>query len=194
MRKNLNQRVRGWTFASLALLLLAPALVLVPALASVVPTVKWAPPAPMTYGEPLGAAQLNATSSVAGDFVYFPRAGTFFNAGTQQLLAIFFPKNSADYSAVSNTVALVVKRANLLVSSEDVSRAQGVENTQFKGKIAGLVRGDSVKVKYVTKAQKDSPAGGYSIVPVCESSGMCLHNYSVTLNIGQLTITKTNPR
>ena len=188
MRKNLNQRVGGWIIASLALLLLAPVL------AAVAPTVKWATPAALTYGEPLGAAQLNATSSVAGDFVYFPRAGTFFNSGTQQLVAIFFPKNNANYSAVSNTVTLLVNRAKLSLSVNDTSRVQGVDNPQFIGKIEGLVRGDSVKVKYVTKAQKNSPAGGYSIVPVCESSGMCLHNYSVNLNIGQLTITKTNPR
>ena len=39
------------------------------------PAITWATPAAITYGTPLSATQLNATSTVAGTFVYSPAAG-----------------------------------------------------------------------------------------------------------------------
>ncbi len=44
-------------------------------------TVTWANPSAITYGTALGAAQLNATASVPGTFVYNPTAGTVLAAG-----------------------------------------------------------------------------------------------------------------
>ena len=45
------------------------------------PVVTWSAPAPMVYGPPLSAAQLNATANVPGTFTYSPAAGTILNAG-----------------------------------------------------------------------------------------------------------------
>ena len=39
------------------------------------PVITWANPAPIVYGTPLSATQLNATASVAGTFVYDPPGG-----------------------------------------------------------------------------------------------------------------------
>jgi Flp pilus assembly CpaE family ATPase len=75
------------------------------------PEISWPTPAPITYGEALGAAQLNATASVSGRFVYAPAAGEVLGAGTHTLSVTFTPTDSADYAAVQTTVSLTVAKA-----------------------------------------------------------------------------------
>ena len=74
-------------------------------------TITWATPAAITYGAALSAAQLDATSSVAGTFVYTPSAGTVLKAGSQTLSVTFTPTDSTDYSTATATVTLTVKQA-----------------------------------------------------------------------------------
>jgi len=76
---------------------------------NVIPTLGWANPAPITFGTPLGLAQLNATSSVAGTFVYTPPAGTVLNPGSNQVLAATFtPADTTTYTNASATVLIDV--------------------------------------------------------------------------------------
>jgi YVTN family beta-propeller protein len=75
------------------------------------PTMTWANPAAITYGAPLSATQLNATSSVPGAFVYTPAAGTVLSAGTQTLNVSFTPTDSTDYTTAIQTVSLTVNKA-----------------------------------------------------------------------------------
>ena len=49
------------------------------------PAITWATPAAITYGTALSATQLNASSTVAGTFVYTPAAGAVLTAGPQTL-------------------------------------------------------------------------------------------------------------
>jgi hypothetical protein len=58
--------------------------------------ITWAP-APLTYGEVLGAAQLNATASTPGTFTYTQPAGTLFNPGPRTLNLIFNATDSLNY-------------------------------------------------------------------------------------------------
>ena len=67
-------------------------------------TIKWATPAAITYGTALSATQLDATSSVAGTFVYTPAAGTVLKAGAQTLSVTFTPTDSTEYSTTTATV------------------------------------------------------------------------------------------
>ena len=71
--------------------------------------VAWAPPAPITYGTPLSVAQLNATASMGGTFVYDPAPGTILNSGTHTLTARFTPADPR-YQPVSVSVTLEVKK------------------------------------------------------------------------------------
>src|SRR5207253_1048783 len=48
------------------------------------PVLTWTTPADIIYGTALGATQLNASSNVAGTFVYTPAAGAVLSAGTAQ--------------------------------------------------------------------------------------------------------------
>ena len=75
------------------------------------PAVSWPAPAPIVYGAQLGAAQLNATSPVAGTFTYSPSAGTVLNAGQQTLNVTFTPNDMVDYVSTTATVTLNVHPA-----------------------------------------------------------------------------------
>src|ERR1700728_2012968 len=74
------------------------------------PTITWATPAAITYGTALSGTQLDATTSVAGTFVYTPAAGTVLAAGTQTLSVTFTPTNTTDYNTVTATVSLTVNQ------------------------------------------------------------------------------------
>ena len=72
------------------------------------PSITWATPAAITYGTALSSAQLNATASVAGTFVYSPAAGTVPAAGTDTLSVTFTPSDTTDYTTTTATVTLAV--------------------------------------------------------------------------------------
>ena len=76
--------------------------------ASTSPPITWSTPAPILYGTRLSDAQLNATSSVPGTFVYTPSAGTLLHAGLQTLTVTFTPSDTTLYTTTSRTVTLVV--------------------------------------------------------------------------------------
>ena len=59
------------------------------------PAIPWATPAAIPYGTALSAAQLDASSTVAGTFVYTPAVGAVLTAGPQTLSVTFTPTDSA---------------------------------------------------------------------------------------------------
>ena len=66
----------------------------------------------ITYGTALSATQLNATTPVAGSFVYSPVAGTVLGAGTGQTLSTTFtPTDTADYNDATASVLINVQQA-----------------------------------------------------------------------------------
>ena len=74
------------------------------------PLLTWGTPAPIAYGTPLGAAQLNASANVLGTFVYVPAAGTVLTAGLQTLSVTFTPTDAVNYSTATAQVSLTVNR------------------------------------------------------------------------------------
>jgi hypothetical protein len=87
--------------------------------AKATPVIAWSAPANITAGTPLGAAQLNATASVAGTFAYTPPAGTVLAAGAAQTLSVLFtPADAANENPASKTVSInVVAAANSPLTS-----------------------------------------------------------------------------
>jgi hypothetical protein len=75
------------------------------------PTINWPTPTAILYGTAIGAAQLDATSTVAGTFAYSPAAGTVLTAGPQTLKAMFTPTDTTDYTTAMATVTLTVNEA-----------------------------------------------------------------------------------
>ena len=85
------------------------------------PTITWATPADITFGTPLGAAQLNATASfegvpVPGTFIYLPPAGTVLQTGTRTLGATFTPTDAATYASAIAAVTINVLKASQTIT------------------------------------------------------------------------------
>ena len=80
------------------------------------PIITWANPAPITYGTALDTTQLNATTTVAGAFVYTPSLGTVLGAGSQTLSVTFTPTDTTDYTSATTTVQLTVNQATPSIS------------------------------------------------------------------------------
>lgn len=77
--------------------------------------VLWATPAPIAYGTPLDATQLDARANVEGSFVYTPPAGTLLDVGTSELSVLFVPF-SGDYTTATGTVSITVVPAAPVIS------------------------------------------------------------------------------
>jgi N-acetylneuraminic acid mutarotase len=87
------------------------------------PAIIWPTPAAITNGTALSATQLDASSAVAGTFVYTPVTGTVLAPGTQTLSVTFTPTDTTDYMTATTTVQLNV--TNITVSGTAVSVAPG---------------------------------------------------------------------
>ena len=70
--------------------------------------ITWFAPAPISYGTPLGLAQLNARASVPGKFIYIPGAGDVLTPGKHRLSVTFIPADAEKYLTAQATVMLVV--------------------------------------------------------------------------------------
>jgi serine/threonine protein phosphatase PrpC len=74
------------------------------------PSIQWSTPANVPPGIALGAAQLNASSSVPGTFEYSPAAGEVLTDGTHTLSVTFTPEDKANYTTAQATVSVTVAR------------------------------------------------------------------------------------
>jgi MBG domain/Bacterial Ig-like domain (group 2)/Abnormal spindle-like microcephaly-assoc'd, ASPM-SPD-2-Hydin/Kelch motif/Galactose oxidase, central domain len=73
--------------------------------------ISWGTPAPITYGTPLTATQLDATTTVAGTFAYTPALNTVLAAGSQTLSVLFTPNDTIHYAPTTGSVTLTVNEA-----------------------------------------------------------------------------------
>lgn len=80
------------------------------------PAINWAAPASITFGTALGAAQLNASSTIPGTFTYSPAAGIVPTAGNQILSVLFTPTDATDYTNATATVTLTVAKATPIIT------------------------------------------------------------------------------
>jgi uncharacterized repeat protein (TIGR03803 family) len=78
-------------------------------IAPAVPGVVWHP-MDLTYGMPLGPAQMNASASVKGKFSYTPPVGTVFPVGAQLLSVLFTPADATNYTAATATRLIAVNK------------------------------------------------------------------------------------
>ena len=74
------------------------------------PTIGWPTPEKVSYGTLLSDAQLNATASVPGTFLYTPGPGTLLSAGEHTPSVVFTPSNLSDYAPAQAAVSLRVIR------------------------------------------------------------------------------------
>jgi uncharacterized repeat protein (TIGR01451 family) len=97
------------------------------------PTITWPTPAAISYGTTLSPAQLNASSNVAGSFIYSPASGAVLTVGSQTLSAAFTATDTTDYATATSQLVLVVNKgatSTSVVSSPNPSTSgQGVTLT-----------------------------------------------------------------
>lgn len=75
------------------------------------PAVTWPTPEPIPCGTPLSEAQLNASASIPGTFVYTPAAGDQLRVGQHTLAVTFIPADTAGYTEAKATVVVTVNRS-----------------------------------------------------------------------------------
>ena len=80
------------------------------------PVIAWPTPDPITYGTRLSAAQLRATASVPGKFIYNPGLGAVLAAGEHTPLVNFTPNDTANYTTARTAVLLTVVKADPLIA------------------------------------------------------------------------------
>jgi serine/threonine protein phosphatase PrpC len=84
--------------------------------AKTVPEIEWAPPEPISYGTPLGIAELRASASIPGTFAYSPTAGELLPAGLHTLSVTFTPSDGISYTPAMASVPLTVIRGTPALS------------------------------------------------------------------------------
>ena len=149
----------------------------------VAPTITWSDPAAIAYGTALGDAQLNATASVPGTFVYTPAAGAVLNAGADQALGVTFtPTDAVHYTTATATVHLTVKKAaatielgGLAATYDGTAKAVTATTTP-----AGL----NVSLTYDSAGTAPTAAGSYAVAATIDEA-----NYSGSAT-GTLVIAK----
>jgi Flp pilus assembly CpaE family ATPase len=128
------------------------------------PAINWLEPAAIASGTALGAAQLNATSSVPGAFVYSPASGEILPSGSHTLSVTFTPSNTANYATAQATVTIAVMKTTPVITwnaPDPIQCGQPLSEAQLNATCT------------VTGSFTYSPAAGEML-----SSGM--HNLSVT--------------
>jgi hypothetical protein len=160
------------------------------------PVISWPTPAAISYGTPLGAAQLDASASfnsstVLGTFVYTPPATTILTPGTYSLNVAFAPNDSTDYTTATGTVNIKVNPATLTVTANSTSMAVGAAVPTLTASYSGFVNGDGAGVlsgspSLATTATSSSPAGTY---PITVTQGtLSAANYTFSFVNGTLSI------
>jgi hypothetical protein len=79
------------------------------------PPLSWTAPATISYGTPLDASQLDASSTIAGSFAYSPAAGAVLAGGTRTLSATFTPTDTTDYTTAKTSVSIQVAASTPII-------------------------------------------------------------------------------
>jgi hypothetical protein len=157
------------------------------------PLITWLPPADITYGTPLGAAQLNASADAAGTFTYSPAAGTVLGVtDTPVILTVTFvpaEDESQVFDTATATTFISVAPAPLTLAVNPATKLYLDPLPPFSTAATGFVNGDGpsaidVSTGFMTAATATSAVGTYTVVPEWYGAA----NYTITLVPGVLTI------
>jgi uncharacterized delta-60 repeat protein len=153
-----------------------------------VPTITWANPVGITYGTPLSSAQLDATASVPGTFIYSLPAGTVLPAGDNQALSVTFtPNDTVDYTSASNSVPINVAQAQTTLRFGNLSLPYNglSQSTTVTTSPAGLA---GVSITYSQNGlpvASPTAAGTYQVTASLDNP-----NYTAQPIMGTMTITQ----
>jgi hypothetical protein len=160
------------------------------------PTIQWPKPAMMSYGTALSAAQLNATASVPGSFVYTPAVGEVLRAGVHSLLATFTPTDGTDYAPAQATVSLTITKAKPIITwPKPAALTQGAALGSAQLNATASVPGSFV---YTPAAGEVLASGTHTLLATftpTEATGYDVQQAVVSLTVNKATpvVTRSKP-
>lgn len=154
----------------------------------------WSDPSSISYGTGLSLAQLNATASAPGTFVYTPPLASVLEVGATTLNVSFTPDDPVSFQPSTKSVNLVVTPAPLTVTAKDLSREFGAANPPLTVLYGGFVNGDdssdlTTQPSLSTTADPSSLPGTFPIT----ISGAAAANYAISHVNGTLTVFANSP-
>jgi hypothetical protein len=157
------------------------------------PPISWAAPAAMTLGAILTAAQLDATSTVAGTFSYSPSLGTLLAVGSQKLTATFTPTDISDYSIATASVTLSVIASGIPPAFVQQCNQSNQYGTTASCTLSGVGAGHALVIGVAgagTQSGRVTASVGTPIVVVKDGSILSAYLLANT-SAGSITITYT---
>lgn len=135
------------------------------------PVISWTNPADINYGTPLSETQMNATSNVAGTFVYTPAIGTVLGIGnSQQLSVVFAPANTNSYNTVTKTVFINVKKATAQITLDNETLVQTYNASSKHVTAKTEPFGLNYSVTYNGSPDAPTNAGSYAVIATINDS------------------------
>ena len=170
-------------------------------------------PNPITYGSQTTACTTTVGNGATGSVVWAingtawttntlsggtASAGGFagYSAGSYTIAVTY--QGDADHNPASASTTLTISKTPLTITPNAASRTYGAANPVFTGSITGMLAGDGITATYASAATATTVAGVYSSGANAISSTLSdpngkLGNYTVTQNVGTLTITQAMP-
>jgi autotransporter-associated beta strand protein len=110
------------------------------------------------------------------------------SSNPHQVTATYGGDDNNNPSSAANPLMITVNPAPLVVSASSATRQYGETNPVFSGFIIGLTNNDNITAIYVCTAIPSSPPGTYPITIILSDPNNRLPNYSVSTNLGMLTV------
>ncbi len=163
------------------------------------PRITWAQPSAIYTDTPLGAAQLDATASVPGTFIYTPPAGAELGAGTSTLHVNFTPTDSVDYTAATGSTTITVKSPIITspISTVFVKGKPGTFTVKAKGISSSTFSETGTLPGGVTLSKAGLLAGtpkvtGTLPITIKATNGVFTATQSFKLQVASIYITTTS--
>ena len=150
------------------------------------PAIAWATPASIAYGTALSATQFNASSTIAGTFVYTPALGTL-TAGSQTLSVTLTPTDSTDYTTATATVTLTVNKATPAIAwatPASIAYGTALSATQFNA--SSTIAGTFVYTPALGTLTAGSQTLSVTLTPT-DSTDYTTATATVTLTVNKAT-------
>ena len=162
-------------------------------------TIEFAALGPVKYGAAPIVLQARATSGLPVSFTIvkgpavLTAAGSLTATGVGEVIVRAGQPGNATFSAATPVDrTFLISPGDLLIKPQPAERAQGSLNPAFTGVVSGLVGTDEVKVRYLSAAIAETPAGIYAAKPLAISPEVlwtaALRNYTVHASLATLTI------
>ena len=171
----------------------------------ITPTITWNNPADITYGTALSDAQLDATTSVPGNFVYTPIAGTILGAGLSQTLSTTFtPTDTTNYTTAIDSVSINVTQITPTITwnnPADITYGTALSDAQLDANASDPVSGVTVSGTFIYNPAAGTILGAgldqalnTAFTPT-DTTNYTTASASVSINVTQSTptITWSNP-